>query len=69
MADHTLFGADANHRIARIEAVDEVVTDADALPADRLSLRGMGIDVLIAGETPADAFPADMPAGAAAMST
>lgn len=69
MADHTLFGADANHRIARIEAVDEVITDADALPADRLSLRGIGIEVLIAGEAPTHDFPTDMPAGAAAIST
>ncbi len=68
MADHTLFGADANHRTARIEAVDEVITDADALPADRLSLRGQGIEVLIAGEQQADRFSTDMSAVNAAIS-
>ncbi len=66
MADHMLIGADANHRIARIEAVDEVITDADALPADRLALRGLGIDVWIAGEARPDDFAPRADAFAAA---
>ena len=51
LADHTLVGADANHRIARIERIDEVITDDGTLPRDRQALRGVGVEVLIAGET------------------
>ncbi|MCR9138941.1 MAG: substrate-binding domain-containing protein [Alphaproteobacteria bacterium] len=50
LADHTVVGADANHRVARIEDVDEVITDDGALPADRQSLRSAGILVRVAGD-------------------
>jgi DeoR/GlpR family transcriptional regulator of sugar metabolism/ABC-type sugar transport system substrate-binding protein len=49
LADHTLIGADANHRIARIDAVAEVITDDGALPVDRSALRAAGVEVLVAG--------------------
>lgn len=50
LADHTLIGAEANHRIARIEDLDAVITDDGAMPADRQSLRAAGVEVLVAGE-------------------
>ena len=50
MADHTLLGTDANHRIGRIEAVDEVITDDGSLPAERLALRSAGVEVLVASD-------------------
>ncbi len=50
LADYTLIGADANHRIARIDAVSEVITDDYALPVDRSALRDAGVEVLVAGD-------------------
>lgn len=50
LADHTLIGADANHRIARAEDIHEVITDSGALPRDRQSLRAAGILVRVAGD-------------------
>lgn len=50
LADHTLVGAEANHRILRIEDLDEVITDNGTVPADRQALRAAGVEVLVAGE-------------------
>ncbi|MEM6381419.1 MAG: substrate-binding domain-containing protein [Pseudomonadota bacterium] len=50
LADHTLVGTDANHRIARADAFDELITDDGALPGDRQRLRAAGIDVFVADE-------------------
>jgi DeoR/GlpR family transcriptional regulator of sugar metabolism/ABC-type sugar transport system substrate-binding protein len=50
LADHTLVGAEANHRICRIEDVHLVITDDGTMAADRQSLRAAGIEVLVAGE-------------------
>ncbi len=50
LADHTQIGSDANHRIARIDDIHEVITDDGAVPADRQSLRTAGVDVLVAAE-------------------
>ncbi len=50
LADHTLVGAEANHRICRIEDVHVVITDDGTMAADRQSLRAAGIEVLVAGE-------------------
>ena len=50
LADHTIIGSDANHRIARAEDIQEVITDDGALPADRQSLRSSGILVRVAGD-------------------
>lgn len=54
LADHTLIGADANHRIVAPGHFHEVITDDGALPADRQKLRAAGVDVLIAGEAEDD---------------
>ncbi len=50
LADHTLVGAEANHRLCRIEDVHVVITDDGTMAADRQSLRAAGIEVLVAGE-------------------
>lgn len=50
LADHTLVGAEANHRICRIEDVHLVITDDGTMAADRQSLRAAGLEVLVAGE-------------------
>lgn len=50
LADHTLIGAEANHRIAGIKYIDAVITDDGSLPADRQSLRLAGVEVLVAGD-------------------
>lgn len=50
LADHTIMGTDANHRIARAEDVQEVITDDGALPTARQSLRSVGILVRVAGD-------------------
>lgn len=50
LADHTLVGVDANHRIARMGAFDELITDDGALPGDRQRLRAAGVDVTVAEE-------------------
>jgi DeoR/GlpR family transcriptional regulator of sugar metabolism len=50
LADHTLVGAEANHRICRIEDIHLVITDDGTMAGDRQSLRAAGIEVLVAGE-------------------
>ena len=50
LADHTLVGADANHRIAPVGALDELITDDGALPSDRQKLHAVGVEVSIADE-------------------
>ena len=50
LADHTVIGTDANHRIARADDVQEIITDDGALPSDRQSLRSAGILVRVAGD-------------------
>lgn len=61
LADHTLVGVDANHRIARAGEFHELITDDGALPGARQRLRAVGVDVLVAdepGAATADAPPA-----------
>ena len=48
LADHTLIGADANHRIVPVDDIDAVVTDDGSLPVDRQTLRAAGVEVLVA---------------------
>jgi DeoR/GlpR family transcriptional regulator of sugar metabolism/ABC-type sugar transport system substrate-binding protein len=48
LADHSVVGIDANHRIAPARSVAEVITDAGSLPADRLALTATGARVTIA---------------------
>ena len=50
LADHTVIGTDANHRIARLDDVQEIITDDGALPSDRQSLRSAGVHVRVAGD-------------------
>ncbi|SDF02936.1 substrate-binding domain-containing protein [Limimaricola pyoseonensis] len=59
LADQTVIGADALHRVGRAEEIHAVITDEGALSADRQALRALGIDVITAGEEAA------LPAGAA----
>jgi DeoR/GlpR family transcriptional regulator of sugar metabolism len=50
LADHSIVGTDANHRIVPIRAVSEVMTDSGSLPADRLSLAAAGARVSVFDE-------------------
>ena len=62
LAEHTLIGAEATHRILRIEDLDEVITDDGTMPADRQALRAAGVDVTVAGEEDGLTAPPDLPA-------
>lgn len=53
LADHSVLGFDASHRIVPLRAVTEVVTDSSSLPADRLALSAGGAALTIADEAPA----------------
>jgi DeoR/GlpR family transcriptional regulator of sugar metabolism len=64
MADHSVVGTDANHRIAPLRAIAEVITDPGSLPADRLALTASGTRASIAGEDQDDAHPS-VPGGPA----
>ena len=50
MADHSLVGQDANHRIVPLDRVDELITDSGSLPADRLAFASAGTGITIADE-------------------
>ena len=50
LADHTIVGSDANHRITGINQIDTLVTDDGVLPADRQNFREAGVDLLICDE-------------------
>jgi DeoR/GlpR family transcriptional regulator of sugar metabolism len=50
LADQSVIGFDANHRIAPLRAVAEVITDFGSLPASRLALTAAGIAVTVADE-------------------
>ena len=50
LADHTTIGAEALIRIAPIESVHHLVTDAGISPHDRMTLTQSGIEVTIAEE-------------------
>ena len=52
LADHSILGLDANHRIAAIGSIDELVTDSGSLPADRLAFTAAGVRVTLADEEP-----------------
>lgn len=54
LADHTLIGTDANHRICHIKDIDEVITDDDVLPADRQQIRSAGVNLCIATDASAE---------------
>jgi len=64
MADHSLVGQDANHRIVALDRVDELITDSGSLPADRLAFASAGTGIAIADEETGNAErPAFRPAG------
>ncbi len=50
LADHSLVGQEANHRIAPIDRIDEIITDTGSLPADRLAFASAGTSVSLADE-------------------
>ncbi len=50
LADHSLIGEEASHRIAPLEAVDHLITDSGSLPADRLALASAGVRITLADE-------------------
>lgn len=50
LADHSLIDLDANHRIAALGAVDELITDSGSLPADRHAFAAAGVRVALADE-------------------
>lgn len=50
LADHSLVGVEANHRIAPPRALHELITDPGSLPADRLACAAAGMRVSLADE-------------------
>lgn len=50
LADHSLVGQEANHRIAPLDRIDHIITDAGSLPADRLAFASAGTSVALADE-------------------
>jgi len=50
LADHSLVELDANHRIAPLAAVGELITDSGSLPTDRHAFASAGVRVAIADE-------------------
>jgi DeoR/GlpR family transcriptional regulator of sugar metabolism len=64
LADHSLVGLEANHRITPAANLDELITDSGSLPADRLACASAGLRVTLAdGEAEDAADAADAPAG------
>jgi DeoR/GlpR family transcriptional regulator of sugar metabolism len=60
LADHSVVGHEANHRIVPLDAVDEIVTDSGSLPADRLAFASAGVRMVLADEeTEASEAPLD----------
>jgi DeoR/GlpR family transcriptional regulator of sugar metabolism len=50
LADHSLVGQDANHRIVAMGRVDALITDSGSLPADRFAFASAGTAVTLADE-------------------
>ncbi len=64
LADHSLVGQDANHRIVPLDRVDELITDSGSLPADRLAFASAGTRITLADEETAKRGAAGLrPAG------
>jgi DeoR/GlpR family transcriptional regulator of sugar metabolism len=55
LADHSLVGLEANHRIAPAATLDELITDSGSLPADRMACASAGLRVTLADLEPDDA--------------
>lgn len=50
MADHSLIGQDASHRIVPPDGVDDIITDSGSLPSHRFALASTGARVTLADE-------------------
>ena len=50
LADHSLVGVEANHRVVPPRALHELITDSGTLPADRLACAGAGLRVVLADQ-------------------
>ena len=50
LADHSQVGQEANHRIAPLDHIDEIITDTGSLPVDRLAFASAGTSVSLADE-------------------
>ncbi|GLS22170.1 hypothetical protein GCM10007874_51870 [Labrys miyagiensis] len=48
LADHSLIGAEASHRIVPLRQLTELITDSGSLPADRLACSSAGLRVTLA---------------------
>jgi DeoR/GlpR family transcriptional regulator of sugar metabolism len=55
LADHSLVGLEANHRVAPAANLDELITDSGSLPADRMACASAGLRVTLADLEPDDA--------------
>ena len=49
LADHTVLQNESNHRVASLDVVDTVITDAGIRASQSLELSQLGIRVVIAG--------------------
>ncbi len=60
LADHSLVGVEANHRIVPPRALTELITDSGSRPADRLACAEAGLRVILADQEaePEDNFAA-----------
>ncbi|HEV7274657.1 MAG TPA: substrate-binding domain-containing protein [Devosiaceae bacterium] len=63
LADHSLVGLDASHRIAPLTAASELITDSGSLPADRVALASAGVRVVVADEETGETEPAPIRSG------
>jgi DeoR/GlpR family transcriptional regulator of sugar metabolism len=52
MADHSLIGGEASHRIVASGAIADLITDSGSLPGDRLAFASAGVRVTLADEEP-----------------
>lgn len=50
LADHSLVGFEANHRVAPPQRFHELITDSGSLPADRLAFAEAGLRVILADQ-------------------
>ena len=65
LADHSLVGQQANHRIVPLDQVDGIITDSGSLPVDRLAFASAGAVVTLADEEASlkEERPSDRPVG------
>jgi len=66
MADHSLVGLDASHRVVPADGVDELITDSGSLPTHRFAFASTGGRVTLADEDAKE--PSGRPLGPSARS-